>query len=188
MTTSDAQPGYTLSSDEKVAQIMVYMPMGLYWGDVIVKEIIRVSTWLRTSSAPDTVTLRNANWLPLTSTSGIRPLHFLDLHLPAAQILAYHLMPPAKDPLDYDPTEPNRKMEAVSALVGSFRVDGLLRMATITDLSRYLIVNRELFTGLYDVEISNPVYPSIGIIRSPFILVRQAATIFANRASGAPAR
>lgn len=181
MTTSEARTVITPASDEKLTQIMVYMPLGLYWGDVIVKEVIRVSTWLRTSSAPDIVTLHNANWLPMRPSGENKPLRFPDLHLPTSQIMAYHLMPPAKDPLDYDATEPNRKMEPVSVLVGSFRMDGLLRMASITDLSRYLTVNRELFTAIYDAEICNPIFQAVGLIRVPFVLVRQSTSIFANR-------
>lgn len=183
--TTDPEPKYKLEFDEKIAQIMVYMDSGLYWGTVIVKELIRVSTWLRTSSAPDTVPLLDAAWLPLGGSGG-KPLRFPDLHLPTAHVLAYHLIPPARDPVDYDPTEKNRIMAPVTVLAGTFRFEGSLRMSTITDLTRYLTVNRELFTALHEVEITNPVYPNVGKIRAPFALVRQSTSVFANRITNPP--
>ncbi len=48
-----------LGVDEKVSQVMAYTDSFLYWGEVITKTVIRVSTWLRTNTAPDYVSLYN---------------------------------------------------------------------------------------------------------------------------------
>jgi hypothetical protein len=180
MSQTDAKPGSQPTGDEKVVPIMVYTSASLCWGDVTVKEVIRVSTWLRTNNAPNFICLQNAKVLS-TNGAQTKPVYFQELYLVAAKILAYHLIPPATDPLDYDPSEPHRKLEPVTAILGPFRLDGKLRMATISNLGHYIDVNRETFTSLYDVEISNPMIQGLGIIKVPFVLLRQAEAAFATR-------
>lgn len=178
MSQNTSTPPYTLASDEKTAQVMAYTYNNLYWGEVVVKERIRVSTWLRTNSAPERLTIYNAKVMNVISATQARPLAYKELNLAVPQILAFHMMPPARDPLDYDSTEPNRKMEPVSVIVSSFRVDANLRLSSQSSLSKYLEVNRENFTGLYDAKISNMVISSMGIISVPFLLVRQETAVF----------
>ena len=67
-------------------------------------------------------------------------MHFTELHVATTQINVFHMIPPAKDPLDYDPTEPNRQMVPVSMLVSNFRIDGHLRLATIGSVAKFLEV------------------------------------------------
>jgi hypothetical protein len=54
------------------------------------------------------------------------------------------MIPPHQDPVDYDPNEPNRMMVPVSAMVGSFRFDGMLRMSTQSNLFTFLEVIKEV--------------------------------------------
>lgn len=181
MTTAEKSHPYTLGPDEKAAAVMVYLPTAVCWGEVVVKELIRVSTWLRTNSAPNYLCLYGAKFMN-TSSSTPRPISFPTLEVNVSTVMAYHLIPPAQDPLDYDPSEPNRKMEPVTALVGSFRLDGSIRIASISNLARFLEVTKEMFTALYDVDISSPGIQGLGVMKVPFVLVRQANTIFASRA------
>ena len=116
-----------VGSDEKVAQIMAYTTNSLIWGDVVVKEMIRVSTWLRTNAAPDRFPIYNARVLVTTSAAAAKPAVFSELNISVPTVLAFHLAPPGKDPADYDPTEPNRKMDDVSAIVSTFLFKGKLR-------------------------------------------------------------
>ena len=69
-------------------------------------------------------------------------------------------------------------MQPVSLLLGSFRIDGNLRMASHSTLTKYLEVARETFSSVYDAQISNTLNPSFGNIAVPFIMVRQEATVF----------
>jgi hypothetical protein len=172
---------YNLAPDEKSAPVMAYTETSMVWGDVIVKDVIRVSTWLRTSMIPDHIHLFNARCLLVASSNPARAAFFKELHLPTGQIIAFHLIPPAKDPPDFDSKEPNRKMEPVTLLAGPYRLDGNLRLAGKADLAKYIDISHELFTSLYDVEISYPGLPSLGVVRVPFMLVRMAAAIFASR-------
>ncbi len=178
MTETVQTPPYTLGPGDKVAQVMAYTASALYWGEVVVKEIVRVSTWLRTNNAPDRVCIYNARVLNTISSGSVRPLHFKEAHLATTQINIFHLIPPARDPVDYDTTEPNRKMEPVSMLVSNFRIDGHLRLATQGTVGKFLEVVRENFTSIYDAKITHPINQSFGIILVPYVIVRQEATVF----------
>jgi hypothetical protein len=179
---SQAQPlTIKLAPDEKTAQVMIYTPSSMYWGDIIVKNMVRVSTWLRTNTVPDRICLLNAKMLVTTTGTSPRPASFPELHISVTQILAFHLLPPAKDPPDFDPTEPNRKMEPANALVGSFLIKGFLRISNNVDLKRFLEVTREAYTAVYDAEITNLIISGMGPIAVPFVLVRQETAVFTNR-------
>lgn len=180
---SDATPpkSYTLNDGEKATPVMVYTMNTLARGEVITKESLRVSTWLRTQGAPEFVGLYNAQVLVFGSSTGIQQASFLEYFVPTQQILAYHLVPPAKEPLDYDPSEPNRKMEPTLLLIGSFRFNGHLRMATQSNLNRYLEIARESFFSFYDVEITNPGLPSASALKAPIVLARLNTAILALR-------
>ena len=108
-------------------------------------------------------------------------MSFPEIHVHNTQILALHLLPPEKDPPDYDPTEPNRVMVPIAAIVGTFRMDGHMRMAAVSNLKKYLEVTRENFTAFYDAEIYNSTVPALGVMRVPYVLVRQNTTMFAYR-------
>lgn len=177
---TELTPNFELKEGEKVSKIMSYTLNSMVWGDIVTREAVRVSTWLRTQSSPDYFPYQNAQVL-MVNAGAPHTQSFSELHLPVTLIEAYHLVPPAQDPVDYDAQEPNRKMEPVTVLLGPFRFDGLVRMATITDLKRYLDVNKEVFTSLYDVEVSLPGSPKIGVIRTPFLLLRRQNAIFSPR-------
>jgi len=138
---------------------------------------------LRTNASPDIVCLYNAKTLTTTTSVTPKPLQFIEMHIANQQILAMHLMPPAKDPLDYDPSEPNRRMDPVTVLVNTFRVDGLMRIAAKSNLAKYLEVTRENFAAIYDAEITCPVMPSLGVMRVPYIIVRMTSSMFAIRST-----
>ena len=180
MTETMRTPPYTLGPDDKVANLMIYSANYLYWGEVVVKQMIRVSTWLRTNSAPDWVCLYNAKAMSSLLTSPQKPLQFNELHIAVPQILAYHLVPPAKDPPDYDPTEPNRKMQPATLLVGAYRVEGALRLSSKANVAKYLEVAREPYTGVYDAKITNMNMPTLGVISVPFLMVKQDTAIFTS--------
>ena len=178
MTQNIQTPPYTLEPDEKVVVVVIYTPGILFRGELIVKQIIRVSTWLRTNTAPDRICLYNAKALMTTSGGAGKPSHFSELHIAIKHIEAFHLLPPAKDPPDYDPSEPNRRMLPVTALLGSFRFDGNLRLSTQSNLTKFLDISRETFTPMYDSQVSNPLMPSIGVLSVAYLLIRQESCVF----------
>jgi hypothetical protein len=178
MTQTIQTPPYRLDQDEKVAVVVVYTPGILFRGELVVKKLIRVNTWLRTNTAPDKITLYNAKALVTAGGTAGKPMYFTELHIATKQIEAFHLLPPANEPLDYDPTEPNRRMQAVTVLLGSFRIDGSLRMSSQSNLTKFLDITRETFTPIYDSQVSNPLIPSIGVLSVPYLLIRQESSVF----------
>jgi hypothetical protein len=171
-------PLYTLASDEKMAVVVVYTPGILFRGEVVVKKMIRVNTWLRTNTAPDRICLYNTKALVLSSEGARKPSYFTELYISTKNIEAFHLLPPANEPLDYDPTEPNRRMLSVSALLGSFRFDGSMRLSTQSNLAKFLDISREAFIPMYDSQVSNQLIPSIGVLSVPYLLIRQESCAF----------
>lgn len=178
MTGNPSSAGYIVSDEEKVASIMAYLSNGMVWGETVVKQAIRVSTWLRTNAAPEKIILRNAKMLLTTTSGSSRPSSFRELIVPVALIGAYHLIPPASDPLDYDPTEPNRVMILVSLMIGSSNINGKMRMTQQSSLSKYLDVTHESFSSIYDAEITNILLPSLGTLKVPYLQARQEMCLF----------
>ena len=169
------------AAGEKITPAMIYTQNTLIWGDLYTKEAIKVSVWLRTTMAPQYLTIRRAQVVTLGGAGPIKPVGYDELHIPTPQVIAYHIKPPDRDPLDYDVNEPNRKMEPITALVGSFRFDGTVRMSNQTNLERYLDVTSENYTMIYEVAISQPAIPAMGVIRVPMALAKRDVVAFARR-------
>ena len=180
MTQTDITPHYTLNEDEKAVRVMAYTQSNMFWGEVVVKGIIRVSTWLRTNSAPDRLTMYNVKVLATTVNNPPKPIELGEVNIAVSQLLAFHMAPPARDPVDYDETEPNRIMEPVALLFSTFRIDGNLRLSSRSSMSKFLEVTRENFTGIYDAKITNTIIPVMGTISVPFLLVRQESAFFTH--------
>lgn len=179
-TESTLQP-YTLRDDEKIANIMAYTTSAIHWGVIVVKNLIRVSTWLRTNLAPEVLTIYNARTLSANNSSALKPVTSKELYLFANQILGFHLLPPQEEPPDYDTTEPNRYMDPVTILIGPIRIDGHMRLSLLSNVEKYLDVNREEFTSIYNAEISNTLAPSSGVMKIPYLLVRQNGVVFTKK-------
>lgn len=183
MSDATTNKPYTLEANDKATMVMVYTHNMLARGEMITKGHLRVSTFLRTQAAPEFVGLYNTQVLVFGGPTGIQQASFSEYFVPTSQILAYHIVPPAKDPPDYDPSEPNRKMEPAVVLVGTFRFSGSLRMATQSRLSKYLEVARESFFSMYDVEITNPGLPSASALKVPILLIRLSTAVLAMRSA-----
>jgi hypothetical protein len=176
-----SEKSYTLGGDEKATPVMVYSMTSLAWGEVITKEQVRVNTYLRTLN-PDYVSLYEARILPM----GFAPnqaIAFSELHIRTPKVIAFHLLPNAvEEPMDFDPTEANRKMEPVTVLVGPFRFDASIRISNLLDLAKYVEITKDLFVSLYDAAVTCPSMPKLGTVRTPLVLVRRDASSFAPRA------
>jgi len=175
-----ARPSY-LAVDEKITPIMVYTENKLIRGGVITKENIRVSIWMRMAGGvPDFLHFKNSNVLVFGPS--LHSQSYVDYFLPTSQIVALHLIPPASEPLDYDESEANRKMEPVTVLVGSFRFNSHVRMSNQSDVANFLSIARNPWMSLYDVEITNPNLQAMGVLHIPFVLVRHTLVTFGTQA------
>jgi hypothetical protein len=169
--------------DEKVSPVMVYTNTHLFWGDLITKEVIRVGTWLRTSSAPDHVNLYNVKVMMLSGLNQPKPVMVPTAYIPTPSIIAYHLLPPAHEPLDYDPNEASRVQVPVSVYCGPFFIRGKVVISSLSSLAKYIEINHESFASLYDADISHPGYTSMGGVRVPFLLIRQNCSVYSDQSN-----
>jgi hypothetical protein len=148
---------------------------------MVIKQTIRVSTWFRSAGAADYLHLHRSQFLVISGSAPLQTHSLPDLFIPAHQILAAHTVPPAQEPLDYDASEPNRRMEPVSVFFSLFRCNANIRMSASSTLGSFLSTAKEVFFTLYDAEIICPAVPNMGAVRSQMLLLRPAAATFALR-------
>jgi hypothetical protein len=158
-----------LASDEKIATVMVYTTDMLVRGELVVKDTVRVSIWLRTQGVPNFIHLHKAQAVGLSGTSA-KTHAYNEIFIPTPQVIGFHLAPPAQEPLDYDANEANRTMQTVQVLMGPFVMKAKLRYSAATDLSSSLDVMNTSWVSLYDAEITSPSIASFSV-NVPMMLV-----------------
>jgi hypothetical protein len=174
-------PSASLTSDEKATPVMFYTAQSMVWGKVVSKTAIRINTWLHTDMVPDYYKVLDAQLLLAGQAGAPRPQAMPVAFLHTQQILAFHLMPPASEPMDFDPNEPNRKMFALTAVVGLFQFDGYLRMSQHSDPGTFLNSLKGIYVSFYDARMTCPALPQIKGIETPLVLIRQSSAIFSPR-------
>lgn len=164
-----------LAADEKTATVMVYTSTLLARGEVITRENARVSIWLRTQGVPNYIHLHKAQSI---SFAGGTPKTYAlsEMFVPTAQVAAFHLAPPAEDPLDYDTSEQNRTMQAMDAMIGPFMLKGKFRISMQTDVATSLDVMRTTWMSIYEAEITNPHLPQFNV-QVPMLLVNSNCVV-----------
>jgi len=168
---------YTLASDEKASGVMIYTQNTLIRGEAVTKQSNRISVWLRTEGAPEYIHLLKPQVITFNGDA-VRTMSYSEIFTPAAQIIGFHLTPPAHDPYDFDESEMNRKMQPISVLVGTFIFNGTIRISTQVDLGTSIASGRAVWMSIYDVKISNPQLPQMGEVQVPMLLVRPGQVVF----------
>lgn len=179
--TIPGAPSTSLTSDEKATPVMFYTAHNLVWGKVVSKTAIRINTWLHTDMVPDYLKVLEAQMLAIGQGAAARPQSLPVAYLHNRQIIAFHLMPPASEPMDFDPNEPNRKMFPLTAVVGSFQFDGRLRMSLQSDPGTFLNSLKGVFVSFYEARMTCPALPQVKGIETPLVLIRQSSAIFSPR-------
>lgn len=167
----------TLASDEKSTLVMVYTHSELLRGEVVTKQNVRVSIWLRTDGAPRYFHLMNAQKLFLGS-GPVKSSNHSEIYVPIAEVIAFHIAPPAQDPLDYEEGEKNRATQLVFAGVGSFIFKGIVRYSSQTGFNASLEMVHS-WLSMYDTEITNPGLPQMSALVVPMLLVNPGQVTFA---------
>jgi hypothetical protein len=168
---------YNLGPDEKTSTVMFYSNNAFVRGDVVTKENVRVSIWLRTQGVPNYIHLLKAQILLIGGTPP-KSIAYNELFFPTTQIIAFHLAPPPADPLDYDANEANRTMVDVNLVLGTFVVKGKLRISTLSDFSTSIELGRSMWLSIYDADITNPFLAQMPPIHVPMMLVRPEQVSF----------
>jgi hypothetical protein len=169
---------YTLDPDEKTALVMVYTHNALIRGEAVVKGSVRISTWLRTDGAPEYIHLLKPQVLTIAA-GAVKTQAFEEMYFPTSLAIGFHLVPPMHDPPDYDESEANRLMQPVALLVGSFIFRGKLRISTQTDIGSSIATSRVAWMSLYEVNVTNPALPQMGVMHVPMLVVRPLHVTFA---------
>lgn len=170
---------YTLRPDEKTTPVMLYSQDSLVRGEVVTREnVLRVSIWPRTDGAPNYMHILKPQVIVFGGTP-VKPLTFSEIYFPTSQLLGFHLLPPADEPVDYDPDEANRMMQDVDVLLGTFVAKGKIRISTQTELAASLEVTRHAWLSLYDVEMINPYLPQMPAMHLPMMLINPERVAFA---------
>jgi hypothetical protein len=169
---------YVLRPDEKTTPVMLYTHDMLARGEAVSKQNVqRVNIWLRSDGVPKHMHILKPQVIVFGGTP-VKPLSFSEIFFPTSQLIAFHTLPPTDEPLDYDPTETNRVMQDVQALVGTFVVRGKIRISAQTELATSLEVARISWMSIYDAEIANPYLPQMPPMRVPMMLVKPEEVAF----------
>lgn len=168
---------YSLGPNEKSTPVVVYARNKLIQGDLVTIENARVSIWLRMQNLPNYIHFLKANIL-FFDGSDPKSLAFNEYYFPIERIIAFHLAPPASDPLDYNPDASDRTLVDVSLIVGEFILKGKIRLSTRTDFATGLEVSHMTWLSVYDAEITSPFLTHIPVIHTPMLLVNPRQVSF----------
>ena len=169
---------YILRPDERTTPVMMYTRDSLVRGEVVTKEsIVRVNIWLHTDGVPKYMHLLKAQIL-VFGGSPIMALSYSQIYFPTTDLIAFHTLPPTDEPLDYDPGEPNRMMEPVEMLVGTFLMKGKIRISAQTEVGVSLEMARVAWMSLYDAVITNPYLPQMPPMQVPMVLFNPSHVAF----------
>lgn len=162
---------YILRPDERTTPVMLYTEETVVRGEVITKESVhRVNIWLRTDGAPKYMHILKSQVI-IFGGSPVKALSYSELYYPTARLIAFHILPPAEEQLDYDVDEANRMMEPVEVLVGTFLMKGNIRISTQTEVGVSLESARVSWMSLYDASITNPYLPQMPPTQVPMVLI-----------------
>ena len=160
----------TLSPDDKSTLVMVYTQNTLVRGEVVTKQGVRVSTWLRTQGVPEYIHLFKPNVLHFGSEI-VKPLTYKEIYVPVATVIAFHLVPPASEPLDFDDSETNRIMVPVTTLAGPFHFKGYMRISSKAELNTSIELAHSAWSSIYNVDVTSPSMPQMQTIHLNLVLI-----------------
>jgi hypothetical protein len=169
---------YILRPDEKTTPVMLYSQHNVVRGEAVVRQNVpRVNIWLRTDGAPRYIHVLKPQVLMFGGTP-VKALSYSEIYFPTSQVIAFHTLPPAEEPLDYDPSEADRKMEVVELLVGTFVMKGNIRISTQTEVDNSLESARVSWMSVYDAWITNPYLQQMPALQAAMVLVNSAHIAF----------
>jgi len=159
-----------LGPDEKSTMVMAYTHNMLVRGEVVTKQGIRVSTWLRTQGVPEYIHMFKPTVLHFGSGI-VKALTYAEVYLPVTTLIAFHLVPPVNESLDYAADEANRVMVPVTSMAGTFLFKGFFRISTHATLNTSIELAHSDWSSIYDVDVTNPSMPQMQPIHVSLILI-----------------
>jgi hypothetical protein len=169
---------YILRPDEKTSLVMLYTMHSVVRGEAVIKQNVpRVNIWLRTDGVPRYIHILKPQVL-VFGGGAAKTLSYPELYFPTLQIIAFHTLPPVEEPLDYDPSEADRRMETVDLLVGTFVMKGKIRISTHTEVDTTLESARVSWMSIYEASITNPYLSQMAALQVPMVLVNPSHVAF----------
>ncbi|MDO8752983.1 MAG: hypothetical protein Q7J80_03730 [Anaerolineales bacterium] len=168
---------YTLGPEEKATTIIAYTHSSLIRGEVVTRENVRVSVWLRMDGTPEFMRIHNAHIINLSGAQA-RPAKYAEILVPSSSLIGFHIAPPAHDPLDYDENDGNRTHVPVSVLMGAFILKGRIRISAQSDLATTIATTRIHWMSIYDAQITAPQLTQMPAIQVPMLVVHPTAVSF----------
>ena len=168
---------YTPGPNEKTTPVVIYAQNKLIQGELVTNENVRVSIWLRSQGLPNYIHLLKAKIL-FFAGSPPKSLTFNEYYYPTERIIAFHLAPPASDPLDYESDASDRALVDVNMILGEFILKGKIRISTRADFATALEVSHMTWLSVYQAEITNPFLSQIPVIHVPMLLVNPKQVSF----------
>ena len=169
---------YVLRPDEKAIPVMLYGKNSVIRGEAVIKQNTpRVTIWLRTDGAPRYMHILKAQVL-IFGGSPAKAVSYSEVFFPTSEAIAFHPLPPFEEPLDYDPSEEDREMDAIEVLAGTFVMRGKIRISTHMEVATSLEVARVSWLSVYDAWISNPYLPQMPALQVPMVLVNPTHVAF----------
>jgi len=157
---------------------MLYTQHSVIRGEAVIKQnIARVNIWLRSDGAPRYMHILKPQVL-VCGGSPVKALSYSEVYFPTSEAIAFHTLPPTDEPLDYDPSEADRKMESVEVLVGTFLMKGNIRISTHMEVATSLEAARVPWMSLYAVSITNPYLPQMPTLQAPMVLISPSRVAF----------
>ena len=166
---------YEVAANEKMTPVMVYTEDTLIHGQIVTRDIVRVHILLRTEGAPNYLHLLNAQII--RPDNAAKTVKSDALFVPIGEVIGFHVAPNVEIDLDYEESEGNRRMLPVKVTMGSFLLDGAIRISTQTELKTSLEVSRITWLSLYNISISNT-YLAQMKVQAEMILVRPEKVSF----------
>ena len=167
-----------LSPDEKSTLVMAYTQNMLFRGEVVTRQGVRVSTWLRTQGVPEYIRLYKPTVL-IFGSGAVKALTYAEVYVPVSTVIAFHLVPPVSEPLDYAEDEMNRVMVPITALPGTFQFKGYLRISTKASVSTSIELAHSDWSSIYNVDVTNHSMPQMQPIHAPMVVINPKQVSFA---------
>lgn len=160
---------YTLKSDEKAVQVMLGTSDILIWGDLVVKEHVRIGAFL-TTLAEAFVPIHDAKILFLAPTQQMAPVERRVAYVKLEEILFFYSM--SEDIPVPEETEV-RRLEPIEMLIGGFQIGGMILKSPITTIQNLLLVTKDAYFPLHTATIRQVAKPWLGTFSSSTVQVRR---------------
>ncbi|MFC1936180.1 hypothetical protein ACFLYP_00790 [Chloroflexota bacterium] len=170
---------FQLEADDKLTPVMIYTLEALSWGQMVTKESMMATRVLTSGTVPDYISLYDAQRMSVFGGKPAKPDHFEELHIPVPTIKAFHLMPPAEEPLDYDDSVPNRIMAPLKIYFGAYMCMALVRISNQATVKKHLDIAKAQYLSIYDAKFCIPSTPQMKPIEAPMALVQRDSVLAA---------